>query len=240
MKKYIFTFVFCTALSGLFSATSERIINGQTKKDDIRYNVVYECEKSTRKFKVLSCDREMCKTFSINEYNPNGGSELELTRSEVLYNISTYKCSAPGVTDNENQNEEQPNKDENQNEEQPNNTKNNTVTCPTSDTDSKGKTALEKAFRGAIRETWEKEAEPGLDGAVTITFQTFTIGAPRRSVYPVRATFTTCTDYNRRIEITKREREHACFKNTAGKYTCTIIAAPNTNVKDKTESIEKP
>ncbi len=235
MKKYIFTFIFCAALGGLFSVTSERIINSQTKKDDIRYNVVYECEKSTRKFKVLSCNREMCKTFSINEYNPNGGSELELTRKEVLYNISTYKCSAPGGTDNNETQEE-----ENQNEEQTENTKNKTVACPASDADSKGKTALEKVFRGAIRENWEVEPQEGLDGRVTITFQDFVVGAPRNTIYPVRTTFTTCTDYNRRIETVKREREYRCFKNTAGKYGCTIIAAPNTNVKDKTESIDKP
>lgn len=248
MKKLIFKFVFCAALGGLVSAISERIINGQTKKDDIRYNVVYECEKSTRKFKVLSCNREMCKTFSINEYNPNGGSELELTRNEVLYNISTYKCSAPGGTENNETQEE-----ENQNEKQTENTKNNTVACSASDADSKGKTALEKLFRGAIRENWEVEPQEGLDGRVTITFQAFTIGTARKykpyidpneasgkTIYPVRTTFTTCTDYNRRIETVKREREYLCFKNTAGNYSCTIIAVANTNVKDKTESIDKP
>ena len=48
------------------------------------------------------------------------------------------------------------------------------------------------------------------------------------------------TDYNRSIEITKREREFSCYKNTAGKWACTIIAAPNTNIEDKTQSIDKP
>jgi len=253
MRKFIFTFVFCAALVGLFSATSERMVNGQTKQDNIRYNVVYECEKSTRKFRILSCDREMCKTFQINEYNPNGGSELELTRKEVLYNISTYKCSAPDGINNEPQNEEKPDKEPTQNEKPTAKNNDKAVACPVSDADSKGKTALEKSFRGAIRETWEVEPQEGLDGRVTITFQAFSVGAARKyrtyidpsdavgkMIYPVRATFTTCTDYNRRIENVKREREFSCYKNTAGKYSCTIIAAPNTNVKDKTESIDKP
>lgn len=112
---------------------------------------------------------------------------------------------------------------------------------------------MEKSFRGAIRESWEKEAEKGLDGAVTITFQSFNVGAAHKyrvyadpddavgkMIYAVRATFTTYTDYNRRIENVKRVREFACYKNMAGKTACTIIAAANTNVKDKTESIDKP
>lgn len=247
--------VLTTALAFIFALNL--IVTAQV---NIKYNVIYDCPafndakgvSSGRKFKVLRCDGGNCKVFMINEYNPNGGFESEMTKAHVTDDISRYRCVAQGGDKNTEPQEEP--KEETPKEEKPqvdNNLK--TVACPSSDPDSNGKTALEKSFRGAIRETWEKEAEPGLDGAVTITFQSLRVGAAHKyriyvdpddaigkMIYPVRATFTTCTDYNRRIENVKREREFSCYKNTAGKQTCTIIAAPNTNVKDKTESIDKP
>lgn len=263
MRKLIFAFAFCFGTISLLSAFAERIANSQTKQDKIQYNVIYDCPafndskgvSSGRKFKVLRCDGENCKVFSINEYNPNGGFEIDMTKAQVTDDISRYRCVAPnsGKKDTETQTETE---EQSPNQEQPTKTATNTdgkVVCPASDPDSKGKTELERAFRSAIRESWEKEPEPGLDGRVTVTFQAFRIGSPHayriyedpkdavgKSIYPVRATFTTCTDYNRRIETVKRERETSCYKNTAGKYACTIVAAPNTNVKDKTESFDKP
>jgi len=263
MKKLIFAFVFCVGTIGLFSVFVPRAAKSQARQDKIQYNVVYDCPafndakgaSSGRKFKVLRCDGENCKVFMINEYNPNGGFEIDMTKAHVSEDISRYRCVAPG--DNKNADpqtkpeEQTPNEGQTQ---QPTTTNTNgKVACPASDPDSKGKSELERAFRGAIRQGWEKEPEPGLDGRVTITFQEFRVGAPHKyriyadpneavgkTIYPVRATFTTCTDYNRRVEITKREREHACFQKTGGKWACTIIAAPNTNVKDKTESLDKP
>lgn len=245
MKKIIIIIAFCAAI----------VVAGQTKQDGFKFNAVYDCAKdSSRNFKVLSCNKSgVCKVFIFNEYNPNGGVESEMSKDLIKETISRYKCAANGdnKTDEtqENPDEQQTPKEENP---QPKNDK-DAVACPASDPDSNGKTALEKSFRGAIRESWEKEAEPGLDGAVTITFQSFNVGAAHKyrvyvdpddavgkMIYAVRATFTTCTDYNRRIEKVKREREFSCYKNTAGKNVCTIIAAANTNVKDKTESLDKP
>lgn len=127
------------------------------------------------------------------------------------------------------------------------------VACPASDTDSKGKSALESSFRGAIRKGFEREPEQGADGRVTVTIQSLNIGqshsyrvyedpneARGKTIYPVRATFTTCTDYNRRIVLVKRERAFSCYRNTAGEWVCDIFAAANTNVKDETKSIDKP
>lgn len=249
------------ATIGALSVLGETNASSQTSQDKIQYNAVYDCPafndakgaSDGRKFKVLSCDGDDCKVFMINEYNPKGGFELQMTRAHVLEDISRYRCVAPGgdktaaplpKTEQQTPNNEQP---------QQGTTKRvGNVACPASDPDTKGKTDLERAFRGAIRAGWEKEPEPGLDGRVTITFQAFRIGASRqyriytdpndavnKTIYPVRATFTTCTDYNRRIETVKREREMSCYKNTAGKYACTIVAAPNTNVNDKTESFDK-
>ncbi len=130
---------------------------------------------------------------------------------------------------------------------------NTTVACFASDPDSKGKNALEQSFRGAVRTDFEREPQPGEDGRVTVSFQNFTIGQPHpyrvyedpndaqgKTIYPVRATFTTCTDYNRRIVLLKRERAFSCYKNTAGEWTCEVVAAANTNVKDESKSIDKP
>lgn len=245
MKKLIFIAAFCAAI----------VVAGQTRQDGFKFNAVYDCAKdSSRNFKVLSCNKSgVCKVFIFNEYNPNGGVESEMSKELITETISRYKCAAQGDVKTD---ETQEKSDEQQTpkEEKPEpKTDEKSVACPVSDSDSNGKNALEKSFRGAIRESWEKEAEPGLDGAVTITFQTFNIGAAfkyrvyvdpddavGKMIYPVRATFTTCTDYNRRIEKVKRERQFSCYKNTAGKNVCTIVAAANTNVKDKTESIDKP
>jgi hypothetical protein len=130
---------------------------------------------------------------------------------------------------------------------------NGAVACPAPDADSKGKNALESSFRSAIRKSFEREPEPGADGRVTVTVQSLSVGqshpyrvyedpneARGKSIYPVRATFTACTDYNRRIVLVKRERAFSCYKNTAGEWVCDIHAAANTNVKDETKSIDKP
>jgi hypothetical protein len=130
---------------------------------------------------------------------------------------------------------------------------NGDVACPAPDADAKGKTALESSFRAAIRKGFGREPEPGADGRVTVTIQSLSVGQSHpyrvyedpnesrgKTIYPVRATFTTCTDYNRRIVLVKRERAFACYKNTAGEWVCDIFAAANTNVKDETKSIDKP
>jgi len=245
MKKIIFIFAFCAAI----------VVAGQSKQDGFKFNAVYDCVKDkARNFKVLNCNGSgVCKVFIFNEYNPNGGVESEMSKDLIKETISRYKCVVQGGVETD-ETQEKPEEQETPKEESPQ-PKNDekAVACPVSDPDSNGKTALEKSFRGAIRETWEREAEPGLDGAVTISFQFFNVGAAHKyrvyvdpndsvgkMIYAVRATFTTCTDYNRRIEKVSRTREFSCYKNTAGKNVCTIIAAPNTNVKDKTESIDKP
>lgn len=245
MKKIFFIVAFCAAI----------VVGGQTKQDGFKFNAVYDCARdSGRNFKVLSCNKSgVCKVFIFNEYNPNGGVESEMSKELVTETISRYKCAAKGEVKTD-ETEENPAEEENPKEEQtPPKNDEKAVACPASDPDSNGKNALEKSFRGAIRESFEREAEPGLDGAVTVSFQSFNVGAAHKyrvyvdpddavgkMIYKVRATFTTCTDYNRRIEKLKREREFSCYKNTAGKNACTIIAAANTNVKDKTESIDKP
>jgi hypothetical protein len=131
--------------------------------------------------------------------------------------------------------------------------KNEAVACPAPDTDAKGQTALERSFRTAIRKGFEREPAPGADGRVTVSIQSISIGQPHsyrvyedpneakgKTIYPVRGVFTTCTDYNRRIVLVKRERAFSCYKSTADEWACDIYAAANTNVKDETKSMDKP
>ena len=131
--------------------------------------------------------------------------------------------------------------------------KNGAVACPASDPDSNGKGALEKSFRGAIRKDFERAPDPGQDGRVTVTIQSLSIGqahpyrayidpdeAQGKTIYPIRATFTACTDYNSSIHLLKRERAFACYKNIAGEWVCDIFATANAAAKDETKSIDKP
>jgi hypothetical protein len=128
----------------------------------------------------------------------------------------------------------------------------NKVACPPSDPDPKGATAFERSIRGAIRTGFEHTPQLNEDGKITVTFHDVNIGqshtwqplqdpidAKGKTIYEVTSTFTTCTDYNRRIVLTRRERAFACYKNNAGEWVCEVVAAANTNIKDQTQSIDK-
>jgi hypothetical protein len=112
---------------------------------------------------------------------------------------------------------------------------------------------MENAFRESIVRGFSHEPQPNEDGRITVTIQNMTVGqahgyrvledpneARGKTIFPIRATFTTCTDYFRRIQYVKRERAFSCYKNTAGEWVCDIFAAVNTNVKDETKSVDKP
>lgn len=127
------------------------------------------------------------------------------------------------------------------------------VSCPPSDADTAGATAMEQAFRRAIRAGFEHDAAPGADGRVTVQIQSVAIGEPHayrvrvdpseaqgKTIYPVRTRFTTCTDYNRRIVKVQRERLFSCYEATTGAQACDVVAAANTNVRDTSTSIDKP
>jgi hypothetical protein len=133
---------------------------------------------------------------------------------------------------------------------------NGAVACSASSEDSEGKTTNEKTFRGVIRRLWEKEAEEGSDGAITITFQNFVIGAPRawratlsdaysqadpkKPIYPVRTAFATCTDYKKAVSKRTMERIYDCFYHKAGGWQCTQTGESGAlATKDKKEYIQK-
>jgi hypothetical protein len=238
-------------------------------QDKIEYNQVYDCgDGSKSKFKVLSCKGtgkfDRCEVFYINELSPGGGNKVSTYRSGIEDDIN-QGCKIkgrPAVNNEPDENEERENEtpvskpNNSQNNTLPNKENNSSVACFASDPDSNGKTANEKTFMGVIRRLWEKEALEGSDGAVTITFQKMIIGAPRRwrptfddaysqadpkkSIYPVRAAFTTCTDYRSAIERRKMERIYDCFVHKTGGWQCTQTGASGAlATKDKGEYIQK-
>ena len=238
-------------------------------QDRIQYNAVYECGGMKSKFKVLSCKGtgkfDRCDVFYINELSPGGGNKVSTYRSGIEDDIKQgCKIKGRAAANNE------PGEDEQIGDETPVSKSNNilnktapnkiinnsSVACSTSDSDSDGKTANEKTFRGVIRRLWEKEAREGSDGAVTITFEKLVVGAtrawrptvtdaysqanPKKPIYAVRASFETCTDYRRAISKRKMERIYDCFVHKAGGWQCTQTGASGPlATKDKEEYIQK-
>ena len=235
---------------------------GAQQRDNIEYNAVYDCGSGRLKFKVLSCKGtgrlDRCEVFYVNEHSPNGGSKDTNSRGQIddsinqgckTKNQSTLKNEPAG-----NERESAPPVSKTA----PTSAKDETgiVACAASSSDADGKTANEKTFRGVIRRLWEKEASAGSDGAVTITFQKVVVGAPRawrptatdaysqadprKPIYPVRATFATCTDYRAAISKRKMERIYDCFVHKTGGWQCTQTGASGPlATKDEKEYLPK-
>lgn len=130
------------------------------------------------------------------------------------------------------------------------------ITCSASSPDSDGKSTNEQSFRGVIRRLWEKEAQPGADGAVTVSFETFVVGGsrpwrptatdaysqadPTKPIFAVQTSFETCTDYRAAISKRKMERIYDCFVHNTGGWQCTQTGASGAlAVKDKSQYIPK-
>lgn len=249
-----------------FGAVTLKNVTAQ-KQDKIEYNQVYECAASGARFKVLSCagpgKYDRCETFAINELSPGGGfkgSSLRATLED--YYLGREGCKIKNrVADKSETNKRDESKNETPvSENDKTSAQNQTddaVACSASSEDSIGKTTNEKTFRGVIRRLWEKEAREGSDGAVTITFQKMVVGTPRawranlsdaysqadpkKPIYPVRATFATCTDYKKAISKRKMERIYDCFVHKTGGWQCTQTGASGAlALKDKGEYIQKP
>jgi len=63
---------------------------------------------------------------------------------------------------------------------------------------------------------------------------------PKKPIYPVRATFATCTDYKAAISKRKMERIYDCFVHKTGGWQCTQTGASGPlAMKDKEEYIPK-
>jgi hypothetical protein len=126
--------------------------------------------------------------------------------------------------------------------------------CFASDVDGVGASRAERSFRGVIRRTFERQAAEGSDGAVTISFQSFRVGAPRRwltsdgynfssdeskPVYGLRVLYTTCTDYRSAIEIRQQERNFECFTAPTGETACQVSGSTGGMAQDTKQYIPK-
>jgi hypothetical protein len=126
--------------------------------------------------------------------------------------------------------------------------------CFASDSDNKGATANERSFRGLIRQTYERQAAQGSDGAVTIAFQSFKIGGPRhwlrsdgfnfssdqsKPIYDLRVLFTTCTDYRAAIEMRQQDRNFQCFTAPSGGVSCQVAGSTGGMAPDRSQYIPK-
>lgn|GEM_PF-2977884 len=126
--------------------------------------------------------------------------------------------------------------------------------CFPSDADSKGASALERTYRGVIRKTFAREAAPGMDGAVTIHFQSFKIGGPRRwlrsdgynfaadqskPIRELRVLFTTCTDFRTAIQLVQMERNFECFTTPTEETACQVSGSTGGMLPDKKQYIPK-
>ncbi len=233
----------------------------------IEYGAVYDYGDGKAKFKVVSCKGngkfDYCDVIYLNEYAPNGiGSRQQIYRSMVLDDISSgckVKGGAAARTD-ENGQTGQSQEEALADNPKPNQSTTNSgttgaVACSSSDPDSNGKNALERTLRGVIRRAWEKKAAEGSDGAVTITFQRFSVSAPRawrptatdpysqadpkKPIYPVRTIFTTCTDYRTAITRRKMERLYDCFTHKNGGVQCTQVGRTAGLMEDEEQYIPK-
>ena len=230
------------------------------QRDNTEYNTVYDCGSGRSKFKVLSCKGtgklDRCEVFFINERSPGGGFKDTISRSQVDDRINGG-CRMQGrpATTNARDESEKPVANADKNQASPTPKTDDVASCFASDPDSNGKSANEKTFRGVLRRFWEKEPKES-GPTVTITFQKMTIGAPRRwratfddaysqadpskPIYPVRAAFTTCSDYTDAITKRKMERIYDCYWHKTGGWQCSQTGASGPlAMKDEKEYIPK-
>ncbi|HWA60756.1 MAG TPA: hypothetical protein VG939_05245 [Caulobacteraceae bacterium] len=98
------------------------------------------------------------------------------------------------------------------------------------------------------------EPQPGEDGRITVHVQSLRTGASRgaspvdavqyqtragSTMYDVRATFQTCTDYNSRLVLLQRERNFVCFTKASGVFDCSMTGNTPGLAQDVTREIPK-
>jgi len=242
--------LFVTITGGVFALNEVAAVS----QDEIEYNAVYECGTGRSKFKILSCNGtgklDKCEVFYVNALSPGGGFKNSMSRGQVegMLGQGCKTKNGGGNTANV------PNPKIN-NQTPPKPKADGAVACFASDSESDIKNGNEKNFRGVLRNFWEKKPEES-GPTVTLTFQKMTIGAPRswrptfddaysqadpkKPIYPVRATFTTCTDYTDAITKRKMERIYDCYTHKTGGWQCSQTGASGPlALKDEKEYLPK-
>ena len=113
---------------------------------------------------------------------------------------------------------------------------------------------LEGRIRAVLVRGFSHEPRPGEDGRITVHIRSLRAGASHRAspvdqvqyqaargatIYDVRAAFTTCTDYNRRVVVTDRERNFVCFTKASGVFDCSMTANSPGLAQDSSREIRK-
>ncbi|HEX8444390.1 MAG TPA: hypothetical protein VF631_12175 [Allosphingosinicella sp.] len=116
------------------------------------------------------------------------------------------------------------------------------------------KAGLEGTLRGVIRRAFEKDPPAGLDGAVTVRFQSFRVSPGRKAdiidrvqykpdlrkpVYSVRAQFETCTDFRTATTTRQMERNFLCFTNSTSGQNCSVTGTTAGMRKDTEQYVPK-
>lgn len=98
---------------------------------------------------------------------------------------------------------------------------------------------LEGQVRSILVRTFSHEPQLGEDGRITVHINSLRMGASRpaspvdavqyqtvagRTIYDVRVSFDTCTDYNRRVVLVRRDRNFVCFRRASGPLDCSMTA----------------
>jgi hypothetical protein len=105
--------------------------------------------------------------------------------------------------------------------------------------DAAGGSGLDGRVRSILVRTFSHEPQPGEDGRITVHINSLRMGASRpaspvdavqyqtvagRTMYDVRVSFDTCTDYNRRLVLVRRDRNFVCFRRASGPLDCSMTA----------------
>ncbi len=113
---------------------------------------------------------------------------------------------------------------------------------------------LEGTLRGVVRRAFEKVPPAGLDGAITVRFQSFRVSPARRGdiidraqyeldlskpVYSVRAQLETCTDYRSATTTRQMERNFLCFTNRTGGQNCSVTGTTAGMRRDTEQYVPK-
>ena len=109
-------------------------------------------------------------------------------------------------------------------------------------------------IRSVLVRGFAHEPRPGEDGRITVHINSLRAGAARRAtamdsvqyqtvagrtIYDVRASFDTCTDYNRRSVYVRRERNFVCFTKASGVFDCSMTANSPGLAQDQTREVPK-
>jgi hypothetical protein len=120
--------------------------------------------------------------------------------------------------------------------------------------DPAGGAGLDGRVRSVLIRGFAHQPQAGEDGRITVHLLNVRTGASHRAspvdqvqyqaapgttVYAVRASFETCTDYNSRSVFTTRERNFVCFSKANGVFDCSMTASSPELAQDQTREVRK-